>query len=246
MRVLILIIVLMWPLAAFGQSQGASGAETEAKRVETFQKLFERAAQAYNEGEFGQAATLFQKAYAVQPEAAALYNAARAAQKMGNFEQALSLSKDAAAAEDFPLPAPLEQKNAELQDELRAQIDEKKAREAAAAQKGLDVRGWSGVATAGVGVVGIFVGTQVFGPRASDAADRARDAEYVEEYQRHIDDQEAAQGAGWAFVYSGSALVLVGAGLVTWDLLDNPEGPSVSVGPKGPAGSTGAFLRVNF
>ena len=243
---MVLIIVLMVPAGALAQSEGTAEAETEAPQVDLFERLFAAGSEAYTAGDFSRAATLFQKAHAARPEATALYNAAKAAQKMGNLSQALSLSKDAAASEKYPLPSVLEKKNGALQEELRAQIEEKKAREAAAAKKGLDARGWSGVAAAAVGLTGILVGTQVYGPKASEAADRARNAEFFENYQRHVDDQEAAQRTGWTFVYSGSALVLIGAGLVTWDLLDSPETVSVSVGPGGPVGSSGAFLRVNF
>src|SRR5690554_6635696 len=116
-------LVLAATLGLLSFSSNVLGDElSDPNSVEIAQNLFNDGARAYASGDFIDALMAFRKAHTYVPESVFLYNAARAAKRLGNFDQALSLANDAAAQKERPLPAIIADKNRELIAELKTSI----------------------------------------------------------------------------------------------------------------------------
>ncbi len=216
--------------------------DDEKQAVRVAQKLFEEGATAYSEKRFSEALTLFRKAHTYVPAAAFLYNAARAAEKLGNLEQSLSLAKQAKTQKTQPLAAQLVKKNDALIESLEKQIVAQK--EAAERRKTMQWS-WVGYSGVGVGVVGLSLvgGATYLGTQASSDIKALEDVEAREAHAQQREDILATQATAEVLLYSGVGLALVGGGIVAWDLLSPGESPlQVSTGP----GDVGLSVITKF
>ena len=214
----------------------------EERSVRVAQKLFEKGSKAYSEKRFADALTLFRKAYTYVPAAPFLYNAARAAEKLGNLEQALSLAEQAKDQKEQPLPVQLATKNDELIESLEAEIVA--AKQEAERQRTMQ---WSWVGYSGLGVsvlgLGLIGGAAYMGSEASVDIAALGDVEDRAVYAQRREDILARQSTGQVLMYSGIGLAAVGGGMVAWDLLSPGESPfQVSAGP----GDVGLSFSAKF
>jgi hypothetical protein len=104
-----------------------SGAESDFSRLNT------QGEQAYQNGQFGDAANLLQQAYAIKPVPALLFNIARAYERMGNDEQAIRFYQRYLDAQGTD--AETVKKAARALDLLRSRAAEKEIEQAKAAQE---------------------------------------------------------------------------------------------------------------
>lgn len=217
--------------------------ETEQEQaVHVAQKLFEEGAKAYSEKKYADAVTLFRKAYTYVPAAAFLYNAAKAAERLGNLEQALSLAKQAMAQKEQTLPAAMAKKDKELIESLKARISAEKAE---AERRRTMQWSWVGYSGIGVGVVGLGLtgGAVYLGTQASSDIEALGEIQNPSVYAQKRDDVLTKQSTGQVLLYSGVGLMAAGAGMVAWDLLSPGESPfSVAAGP----GDIGLSFNAKF
>ena len=186
--------------------------------------IFEQAAADYMAKRYDVAAVGFRKAYAVLPEAVFLYNQARALQKLENWESAISALERARDQVERPLSAELAAKVPAMMQELEAARAASSSPLAAPPSdepaSGIFAVGWTGVGTLVAGA-GMIVAGGVMASGVSDEAQRLRTTSGQTRTQFEADRQAALDKQSWARVlfYSGSGLALLGAGLLSWDLL---------------------------
>lgn len=235
-----LLVIAVFLAAGHAAAQAATEPEApgpEAPDQETLEQaaqLFERAEQAYNEGEAAHAVELLERAHELVPEPVLLYNLARAHEALGHFEQAVdhyerylrevpeprdrgairrrvaTLRRQMAAAEDGTDPEPRPPPPPPRASPLPPLI----------------------FATGGAVVVGGAVTGLLANGQASDAAEASSHRAGADALDRA---RTLATLANVLFVAGG---VLAAAGL-TWWILDSPGGEareglheaSVGVGP---------------
>jgi hypothetical protein len=191
---------------------------------------------------------MWRKAYEYVPEAVFLFNAAKAAEKLGNLEQALALAKRAGKEKQRPLPEKLASKNEKLVEDLEARVEfRRKRREVREARK-LDWRGWSGMAGLVGGGAALSVGMAVFGQKAQGLNAKLQAAESRDVYERRRRRMEQQQQIGRILLYSGAGVAAAGGGLLIWDLVDVPAMPKrpETALRLGVAGRPGVTIGVSF
>lgn len=242
MNTRVIATVLMVVMGGASVPAVAVSQDRQQREVKVAQKLFEKGASAYSEKRYADALMLFRKAYTYVPAAPFLYNAARAAEKLGNLDQALSLAKQAKEQEDQPLPERLRAQNDALIESLEQRIEAAKRE----AERNRSMQ-WSWVGYSGIGVsvvgLGLMGGAAYLGSEASADIEALEGVENPEAYGRQRDDILAKQATGEVLLYSGIGLAAVGGGLIAWDLLSPGESPfRVSAGP----GNVGLSVSTSF
>lgn len=234
-------------------SSDAYAEPADEQEVQAAQELFEEGMLAYQAKKFPEAIVLFQKAYTYVPAAAFLYNAAKVAEAMGDFDQALKFAERAGAQTEEALPDQMAQANRKLIESLKIKIAEEASRaEAARRAEESHAAAWSWVGYSGVGAgiagLGLIGGATYLGMKASSDFDELSRVEDEAVYTNRRADIESSQKLGRAILYSGIGLVALGGGLVAWDLLSPHEHPvTVSLGPtSGGAGEVGLQLLGEF
>lgn len=246
---------------AFGEEEGGEAEKKEVRedvKVEKkgevgkedrqkAQKLFKEGYEAYQRQEYSTAVSLWRKAYEYVPEAVFLFNAARAAEKLGNLETARKLAEQAKEHKERGLSAADTAKNEQLLQRVRAKKEYRKEKQEWSEAKKLDWRGVSGLVAVGVGA-GAMVTAGFVGRRAQEINNDLADARTRPEYRNLTDDFQAQQNLGRGLLYSGIGVAATGIGFAIWDLADVPEKPSkpeFSLGMSRGGGVQGVF-RVSF
>ncbi len=209
-------------------------------RIKASQKAFDRGVKAYASQRFDEAATLFSRAHAILPEAMYLYNAGKAMHRAGIFEVAASTLRAAVAQKERALPEKTSSKAGTLITEIEAELARRNAR---AGQ--MSVVGWTGAGLVGAGCV-LLATTVILGSGLSQdleglsvERDRAR-------YDARRSELEGTQSLLQVLYPSAWALLGVGAGLVTWDLVTPGGLPwEVAVLPL-PEGGAQATFKLEF
>lgn len=239
---LVLVGVAFGSPAAAGESDNGQVAQ-DHEHADMAQRLFEKGYRAYSEKEYAKALSLWRKAYEYVPEATFLYNAASAASKLGNLDQALGLAKRAAKQKERPLAPQLEEKNKKLIKSLNERIERRKRQRELEKARGLDWRGWSGAGgvAAGGTLVGLALG--LFGNKASQLNAGLQEASTRSVYDERRARMERKQATGQVLLYTGAGLAVAGAGLLAWDVLDMPQDRELSFrfGTRGRLGATVQF-----
>ena len=214
---------------------------------------FDNGARLFYEGDFPSAIIEFRKAYDYNPDPMILYNISLAHERLKNITEALRVGKSAAANPNLPPPVALRNDAriaafsiAITADKIttRTASDAKNAAIAAGFKSGvpgqqntspiweqLTPLGWSGVATASAGIVLLaYSGIVNYGLSADIA--RYQTTPDPQEYKRLKDDITTRSKRGRITLYSGSALAVIGAGLLTFDLLyDHSSDSDASTDP---------------
>ena len=261
-------VVALLVLAPSGEAYAEDAAE--AKR------LFEEAITAYNAGDYAAAATGFMSAYQIRPAAVLLYNAARARGALAGddpakLEAALRLLERAQNQEELPLDARLLDEAAKYNDELVSKIEQARRMEEERRQAELDALkgnpdnytrmggvGWAGVGVLALGAVslgatGYFNNNVRLAGEALDGPDESR-----AEYDRLSAEFTENQANGQLTALVGTSLVVVGAGLLVYELVtleyagpaEGASGASRTSGTRPTVrvgiSPTGARLEVTF
>jgi tetratricopeptide (TPR) repeat protein len=211
------------------------------------QKLFQEGYKAYQKQDYTTAVSLWRQAYEYVPEAVFLFNAARAAEKLGNLSTAEKLAEQAKAKDNRTLSAEDAAKNEQLLQRVSEKQKYRESKEAWKREKKLDWRAVSGFAAVGVGVGGI-ISAGLVGREAQRINNDLAEARTRPEYRNLTDTFQARQNLGRGLLYSGIGLAAAGASFVVWDLVDVPEKPDkpkFSVGVNARNGLQGVF-RLKF
>lgn len=196
---------LMTALLAAALSVGPMPSVVFAQSVtEQVEELSQRAATAYQDGDFDRAIELFQEAYELQPVPNLLFNIAKVQEKKENWKEAITFYKEFIKAPDADSQArqvaldridALEQIQRVEQEEREAEErrlaeEERKRQEAELAARKKDPVEEPEQATSGTGPVpwivtgvgaGLLIGGGVFGLLASDAESVFKTGETAEE-----------------------------------------------------------------
>lgn len=245
----LLVVLLFFSSAtAFAQSRNLSDEDAAVEH-------FDNGARLFYEGDFSGAIVEFRKAYDYNPDPMILYNISLAHERLKNFPEAMRVGKTAAANPNLPPPVAL-RNDARLAafsialtaDKIttRTASDAKNAAIAAGFKSGfanqpdatpiwdrLSPVGWSGIASASAGVILLaYSGIVNYGLSADIA--RYQTTPDPHEYNRLKNDITTRSKRGRITLYTGSALAVVGAGLLTFDLLYNrssePDEPTDLLG----------------
>lgn len=227
------LFVLTVLLSGVCCSLDARAEPVEEQEIQAAQELFEEGMLAYQAKKYPEAIVLFQKAYTYVPAAAFLYNAAKVAEAMEDFDQALKFAERAGAQTEDALPDKMALANTKLIESLKSKIAQEARRAEAARGVEWSWVGYSGVGTSVVGL-GLIGGATYLGMKASADFDDLARVEDEGVYTRKRADIESSQELGRVALYSGIGLVALGGALVAWDLLSPHESPvAVTLGPGG-------------
>jgi len=223
-------------------------------------ELFKKSEDAYRAGDFDKAIKLLDEAYALDPQPVLVYNRARAAEGIGDFDGAIAgYEKFLAEEPNTRDRGAIEQRLATLKrqrDERAALVKERDARRDAppppppppppreepappppTPEKPAQ-RSVYPYVVAGAGGVGLVMGT-IFGVMALGKKD---DAVNERTQQKSMDLKDSADGLATASTVSfviGSVLVVAG---VTWWVLDSKKTSAGRVGPYVTASGVGVTL----
>jgi tetratricopeptide (TPR) repeat protein len=211
---------------------------TSANRARAAE-LFKKSADAYRQGDFKHAIELLDEAYALDPQPVLVYNRARAAEGLGNVDEAIAgYEKFLADEPNAPDRGAIEQRLATLrrqrdervalEKERRAQKDvverpeparapPPRARPAEAPPKKQNMLPY---VAAGVGGAGLLTGTILGVLALSKKDDAAAEPVQTEAMSLKSSADDLATAANVAFVFGG---VLVVAGAVWW-VIDHQNG----------------------
>lgn len=238
-RLIIAVIGCVIVLCGFGvKSAFAALPDSAAEAMGTGAEL-------YQEEDFSAAAVEFRRAYEISkrasdgPYAVFLFNAARASHQGGNTRQAYVYYERALEVEGPNALGEEERGRAQgYLDGLGVTFVAEGTAASVAEQMPMieEVRwggwGWSGVGLAGTGVLLLGV-AGALSSRASSQIDALEGVEDISIYEEEKRDIEGGQRLGRGLLYGGGGLVLVGAGVMAWELLttDTQEVPRVNVMP---------------
>ncbi len=205
-----LITISILPAGVYAQDDAQDNARVEAA------ELLEQGFKAYLGKDYQEAVRTFAQSYAVYPSALTLHNLAKAYQKTGELNAALSAAKRAASEPSEPLSEKLAQKNIALISELQAELD---AIEAARYEdKRVTWASYAGGGAMAAGGIALGIAFGYYGRYARGELDGfSYDSRADYEFQRAR--IERAQSYGRVFMGVGAGLVAAGAGLLAWDLL---------------------------
>lgn len=219
------------------------------------QKHFDDGVASYKANDYPTALHEFRQAYAKIPAAVFLYNAARVAEKMDNFQESLNLAKRAQSQTSRPLPAPLREKNTALIKSLEQKRARDKAAREAHQKRNQPQRfdrnpvtkklpkmekspvpntagNWSALGYTGgaVAVVGLgLVGTSVYlGADASSRIDSLNAIDDPVAFTQEREDIDSQQSTGQILLYSGVGAVALGGAMIAWDLIGSEARPARS------------------
>lgn len=215
---LVWVCVLFAPSVVWAEDVPPTDEEYEAADA-----AFTKGYQAYSEGKYADALVAWRQAYEFVPAAVFLFNAAQAAQKNGKLEQALGLANKAQEAKALPLTAEERSKNEALIESIQADIAQKEAqRLAREAARPPTQKTWIGVAVGGVGA-GLIITSLIMGSSVSQDMELLEQEQDREAYDELRSSVEGRQLWGQVLLYTGSAAVLGGVGLVLWDFMGSSE-----------------------
>jgi hypothetical protein len=241
----ILVAFALVPMPALAQDAPEEPAAVETASpsqddIAAARSLALEATRAYESRDYVEAANLYKLAYKRVPAAIFLSSAARAAYEGGSLTHARRLAADALGNEAIPLDDAERAKTEKLADEIEQAISVELARTGE----------WSWVGYTGAGVaalgVGSIVGTLVVSAGVDARRDELAASTRRSEYDPLFEELSAQQRLGQTLLYSGVGLLVVGGGLVAWDLL-TPGGvpyekPTVALG----VGADGAQVQVGW
>ena len=237
---LIIALCAWWPCSAWSQSL-----VTDAQ-IAAAQADFDQGAEAFAAGDYARATMLFQRAYAQVPEAAFLYNAAKAYERMEKWDQALAMLARAEQSSARPLPPGMANKvpayrarlekardaaraeqtprDARRESEARAASEDTSAPTTTAptavpeAQDGMGAIGFVGVGAVVVGA-GLGAWSAVLASSVSEENERLRTqaGQTPAQFARDREQVLEDQSAARWLLFGGAGLALVGVGLVAWD-----------------------------
>lgn len=211
-------------------------------------ELFEQATVAYSEKQYGEAATLYLRAYEHEKRAIFLYNAAKSLRSAESFDAAKKAAEQALddSLHDYPLTETQKKSAGELLVEIETLQAEKKAKEeelrqakleALKAQAERDKTRFSQTGVVGLSILGIsgglFGGMAYFNNRSRQTLVALTPPHSSrEEYDRLTGELMQHQRRGKILLYTGMGFAVLGTSVLAWDLmtLESPveEGASPS------------------
>lgn len=216
----------MTPSLAAAQAVGEAGDEDqtrdEAQDRAPTERDYEIADETALEGnkaylakDYARAINLYVAAYKYVPAALFLASAARAAHDSGALTQAKRLTERALAVTDEQWA--LDEEGRRTYEELLATIEAEIAVELAKTGE------WSWVGYAGAGIAALgavsVAGTFVTAAGVDARRDELASAQYRSEYDPLYEELSGQQRLAQTLLYSGVGLLVVGGGLIGWDLL---------------------------
>lgn len=194
-------------------------AQEKIEHIEKFSALKKSANDAFAKGNYNDAYRLWLKTYELESNAVFLFNAARAAEKLGMLERALTLIKQALAQESRPISGDARKQSKEFKREVEAKIlaKQKAEEEARWTNQRVDWKTYAGIGTAAFGGALVVTSLAYFGQTARNQLDNANTNNQAE-VDRINQEVERLQGQGKAALFTGLGLSIVGVGLVLYDL----------------------------
>jgi|GEM_PF-5456514 len=263
---LLAVLLLSWGEPARAQAPDNAAAITAAQRH------FDDGVAAYQNEDYARALEEFDKAYAQIPAAIFLYNAARVAEKLEQFEESLKLAELAQAEVERPLPDALVEKNTQLIKSLEQRIDQIAAQAEAEERRTPPTRftrreptasqpaqvapptatpsdeGWSALRYSGGGIAFLglgLIGTSIYlSADANSQIDELSTIDEPKDFNRRVDSIEEQQFTGKVLLFSGIATVAAGGALIAWDLLRPTEHSAAKPPPARPVSLTGVSISI--
>lgn len=224
-------------------------------RREAAIESYQKGVAAFTGSIYKEAVYHFLQAYAQLPEATFLYNASKAQYTMAKTIQEAEYAKDLLERSVAQKERPLKDATRLQADKLKGQINTKlmklksEAEEAQWKTTRTDWRTWTGAGAAFAGAAligGAFLYSE---PNAREGIDKIKDGNYTSrrDYDRIVEEVERDQTQGKVLIGVGAGLSLLGAGLITWDLLTlertrREMTPKIEVS----LGLSSANLKVSF
>lgn len=190
----------------------------------------EEGARLYQEQDYAGAAVAFRRAFEIHPDARFLYNAGRASHQGGNLRQAYryyvgALEVDAMSLDaETAAMAQAHRRSLELRWTSEAMGEKWKQMTPEAVEVEFESSRWGTMGTSGAGigaVGGLLLGISgVLARRTSSrmGALESGDVTTLDDYDLEVEAIERNQRWGQRSLYGGGALLVVGAGLVAWEL----------------------------
>lgn len=197
----------------------------------------------------------FLQAYAQLPEATFLYNASKAQYSLAKTIQEAEYARELLDRAVVQKERPLKDATRVQADTLRANIDSRLLKLKGDAERAqwketrTDWRAWTGAGSLLTGAALTGVAFFYSEPNAREGLDKIKDDAYSSEreYEKIKEEVERDQLQGQVLLYTGAGLAVLGAGLVTWDLL-TIERTRRTMTPKVEVsfGLSSANLKVSF
>lgn len=246
-----LIIMTFAVVIAAMFTPDVASAQSDA-RARAYQ-LYQHGVEAYKEGEYQRAATYMEGAVEIHKNPVVFYNLSLAYSKLGRAEDALAAAQIAASMEgDMPAEAAL--KNRARIRAYRTALGGGAVADDIAASGPPDVDtdlslvGWSGSATAGVGVILLGTALVINGAIGNkiDNYEAALDDGELNSANRLYDEINRQQTAASITFISGTALLLAGTGVLVYDLYFYERPQQARLGGSFGPNSAMLQLRVDF